>query len=324
MKILIVLLLMVVSLMARGDELAVFPVKLRLVDLSIPADALLEAVDQAVVSAQIAGRILEVNADAGHTVKKGDLLMRIDAREADEAMRGAEAAYINSKLNFERTRDLVARKFMSQASLDKAKADFDAASANRSAANASQSHARIVAPMSGIVARRHAESGDLATPGKPLFTIYQPSNLRVVASIPQFRLKEIRGARQAKVEFPDLAKWVDGLSVKLLPTTDVQTHVAQVRIALPPLVDVTPGRFVRVHFISGQAEKLPIPLSAVVRRGEVAAVYVRMPDGRLSLRQLRLGDPVDQGEVEVLAGLAVGAQVVTDPVKAAIHLQSGR
>ena len=324
MKKLIVSLLMIVSLTAYGDDLAVFAVKLRLVDQTIPADALLEAVDQAVVSSQIAGRILETKADAGQSVKKGDLLMRIDAREADEVMRASEAAYINSKLNFERTRDLVTRKFMSQASLDKAKADFEAASANRSAANASQSHARIVAPISGIVARRHAESGDLATPGKPLFTIYQPSNLRVVASIPQFRLKEIRGARQAKVEFPDLAKWVDGLSVKLLPTTDVQTHVAQVRIALPPLVDVTPGMFVRVHFIIGQAEKLTVPLSAVLRRGEVAAVYVRMPDGRLSLRQLRLGDPVDQGEVEVLAGLAVGDQVITDPVKAAIHLHSGR
>ena len=59
--------------------------------------------------------------------------------------------------------------------------DFDAAAANRAAAGASQSHATIVSPMTGIVARRHAEMGDMATPGKPLFTIYQPGTLRVTA-----------------------------------------------------------------------------------------------------------------------------------------------
>ena len=48
------------------------------------------------------------------------------------------------------------------------------------------------------------------------------------------------------------------------------------------------------------------------------------PDGRLSLRQLRLGDALGRGEIEVLAGLATGDQVVTEPVKAAIQLKSGQ
>jgi hypothetical protein len=67
-----------------------------------------------------------------------------------------------------------------------------------------------------------------------------------------------------------------------------------------------------------------VPASAVLRRGEVAAVYVQAADGRLSLRQLRLGDSVGRGEIEVLAGLATGDQVVTEPVKAAIQLKSGK
>jgi hypothetical protein len=88
--------------------------------------------------------------------------------------------------------------------------------------------------------------------------------------------------------------------------------------------EATPGMFARVHFVVGQAEKLTVPVTAVLRRGEVAAVYVQTPDNRLSLRQLRLGDPVGQGEIEVLAGLAAGDQVVTDPVRAGIQLKSGR
>lgn len=306
------------------EPLPVVTVKPHAVDLTFPAESLVEAVQQATVGAQLAGRVLEVKADAGQSVKKGDVLMRIDAREAAEAARAAEAQYANARVNYERTKSLVAQKFMSGAALDKAKADFDSAAANRSAAGASQSHATIVAPITGIVARRHTELGDMAMPGLPLFTLYQPGSLRVTASIPQHRLKEMRQVKTARVEFPELGKWVDSKMVQLLPTADASTHVSQVRVSLPDLPDAMPGMFARVHFVTGQAEKLTVPAVAVLRRGEVAAVYVQTPDNRLSLRQLRLGDAVGQGEIEVLAGLAAGDKVVTDPVRAAIQLKSGK
>jgi RND family efflux transporter MFP subunit len=311
-----------VTVAFAGEPLAVVVVKPHAVDLAFPAESLVEAVQQATVGAQVPGRVLEVKADAGQAVKKGELLMRIDAREAAEAARAAEAQYANAKVTYERTKSLVAQKFMSAAALDKAKADFDAAAANRAAAGASQSHASIVAPMTGIVARRHAELGDMAMPGTPLFTIYQPGSLRVTASIPQYRLKDMRGVTTARVEFPELGKWVDAVKVQLLPTADAATHVSQVRVSLPDVPEATPGMFARVHFVTGRAEKLTVPAAAVVRRGEVAAVYVQTPDNRLSLRQLRLGDAVGQGEIEVLAGLAAGDRVVADPVKAAIALKA--
>lgn len=307
---------------ASAQSLPVVTAQPHKVDLTFPAEALVEAVQQAIVGAQVAGRVLEVKADAGQAVRKGDVLMRIDAREAEEVARAADAQYANAKLNYERSKSLKEQKFLSQAAVDKAKSDFDAASANRAAAGASQSHATILSPINGIVARRHAELGDMATPGKPLFTIYDPGGLRVTASVPQYRLKEMRGVRTARVEFPELGKWVDATAVNLLPTADASTHVSQVRINLPPVPEATPGMFARVHFVLGQAEKLTVPVSAIVRRGEVAAIYVQTPDNRLSLRQLRLGDAVGQGEMEVLAGIAAGDQVVTDPVKAAIQLKA--
>jgi RND family efflux transporter MFP subunit len=315
---------LVLSASAVAESLPVIAVKPHAVDLTFPSEAVVEAIQQATVGAQVPGRVLEVKADAGQTVKKGDVLMRIDAREAAEAARAAEAQYANARVNYERTRSLVAQKFMSAAALDKAKADFDAAAANRAAAGASQSHATILAPITGIVARRHAELGDMAMPGTPLFTIYQPGGLRVTASIPQYRLKDMRAVKTARVEFPESGQWVDATAVQVLPTADAATHVSQVRVTLPTVPEATPGMFARVHFVTGQAEKLTVPASAVLRRGEVAAVYVQAADGRLSLRQLRLGDALGRGEIEVLAGLATGDQVVTEPVKAAIQLKSGQ
>lgn len=307
-----------------AEPLPVVTVRLHAVDLGFPADSVVEAVQQTTVGAQLHGRVLEVKVDAGQAVKKGDVLMRIDAREAAEAVRAADAVHANAKLHFERQQQLKAQKFVSQSAVDKAKADLDAAVASRAAAAAGQSHATIVAPIAGVIARRHAEAGDMAMPGAPLFTIYQPGALRVTASVPQVHLKDMRAIKGVRVEFPELGKWVTATSVQVLPTADAATHVSQVRIGLPAVPEAMPGMFARVHFVTGQAEKLTVPTAAVLRRGEVSAVYVQAADGRLSLRQLRLGDAVGHAEIEVLAGLVSGDKVVTDPIRAGIQLKSGK
>lgn len=314
------------SFAAGAQELPTQVVKSHNVATLYPVEATVEAVQQATVAAQIGGRVIEVRADAGQSVKKGELLMRIDARESAEAVAAAEAQYINAKASYERTRRLVEQKFVSPAALDKAKADLDAAAAQRGGAAATQSHSTIVAPISGVIARRHAEAGDMATPGRPLFTIYEPGGLRVTANVPQFRLKDVRGVKTARVEFPDLNRWVDAASVIVLPTVDTSTRAAQVRVQLPPLPDLatnlTPGMFARVHFVVGEAMRLTVPAASVVRRGEVSAVYVRSGDGRIGLRQVRLGEAVGNGEIEVLAGLEEGEQLIVDPVKAAIAVKA--
>ena len=112
---------------ASAQSLPVVIVQRHLVDLTFPAESLVEAVQQATVGAQVAGRVLEVKVDAGQVVKKGDLLMQIDAREAEEVARAAAAQYANAKLNYERTKTLKDQKFLSPAAVDKAKADFDSA-----------------------------------------------------------------------------------------------------------------------------------------------------------------------------------------------------
>ena len=293
------------------------------VALTLPAEAVVEAVSQATLAAQVSGRVVEVRVDAGQVVKKGDLLMKIDAREASEAAAGASAQYVNAKANYERLRNLRQQNFISAAALDKARADFEAAQAARGQAGVGVGNATIAAPISGVVAQRLIELGEMAAPGRQLLTIYEPSGLRVTASIPQYKLPQMRSVKQARVEFPELGKSVDATLVTLLPTADAATHVSQVRVNLPAGVEgAIPGMFARVHFVIGRASKMTVPQSAVVHRGEVAAVYVQSEQGALSLRQLRLGDPLGDDEIEVLAGLNAGERVVLDAIKAGIALKS--
>lgn len=301
--------------------------ELREVQLSLPAEAVIEATKQAVVATQVSGRIVAVKAEAGDRVKAGQLLMQVDAREASEQANAAGAQLAQAEANYARTQNLFKQKFVSQAALDAAEATVKSARAQAGAAGAGASHAAVTAPLSGIVAERHAELGDLAMPGKPLVTVFDPKGLRAVASIPQYKLKEALQAKAARVEFTENGvekhrRWQDGVRFEILPTVDARSHTATARVYLADsdLAGVVPGMAVRVHLLVGAAKKLTVPPEAIVRRGEISAVYV-LGGGKPQLRQVRLGEPVADGELEVLSGLAAGETVSLDPVKTGIELK---
>lgn len=301
------------------------------------AEGVVEAVRQSTVSAQISGRIIEILFDVGDTVKKGQVIARIDESEVAQSLAEsrallaqAETNLENARTNYERTRRLFERKFVSQAALDKAEAEYKAAralmEARRAAAGlaaTTKAYATVSAPYGGLVARRHVEIGETVTPGKPLMTGFDPSRLRVVAILPQQRLNELDRAAPVEVEFPVLKLKTRALGVTLRPAADPTTHTTEVRLDLPAnLQGVYPGMFARALFPVGRQQRLVIPLSAVVRRSEISAVYVVGADGSIQLRQVRLGEPLAEGLVEVLAGVGQGERVALDPVKAGIQLKA--
>lgn len=314
-----------------AEQLAIAPVQYREVAQTFSADGVVEAARQSTVSAQIAGRVTEILFDVGDSVRKGQVILRIDERAAAQAVAGsqaqvmqAQAAMQNAKSNYERSRQLYAQKFISQAALDKAQADYQGALAQAAASEAGaqqsvleQSHTAVLAPYAGVVAARLVELGEMVTAGKPLMTGFDPAQMRVIVNVPQDKLAEIGKRPQAMVELPALQRRVQATSVLVQPVADARTHSTQVRVSLPANeAGVYPGMFVRVHFVVGRASKLLIPANAVLRRSEVVAVYVVNDKGETTLRQVRLGETSGQNEIEVLSGLKAGEQVALDPVKA--------
>jgi RND family efflux transporter MFP subunit len=295
------------------------------VPLTYPSEAVVEAIKEATIAAQVQGRVVEVRAAVGQRVKKGELLMRIDAREFAENAAAAQAQHIQAKANYERMKNLYAQKFVSSAALDKAEADYRAAEAAAGASSATYSHSNVTSPIAGIVSQRQTEMGELASPGKPLMTVYDPVGLRVIASVPQYRIAEIRKNAKAKLEFPEAGLWLDATRVEILPTADARSHTVTVRLYLPANVEgVYPGMAVRAHFVTGAGRKLTVPPQAVLRRGEVTGVYVVDAQNLPRLRQVRLGEMLGNGELEVLAGLAAGDTVSLEPIKAGIQLKQAK
>jgi membrane fusion protein, multidrug efflux system len=227
-------------------------------------------------------------------------------------------------VNLERSRQLLAQKFLSQAAVDKAEADYKQAQARLSAmlagagqAATERSFATIVAPYSGVVAARHVELGEMAVPGKPLMTGFDPATLRAVANVPQAQVAAIQATGRARIEIPSLGRWIDVRQVTVVPSADPRTHTTHVRLELPEdLRGVYPGVFARAHFTVGRAPRLLAPRAAVFQRSELTGVYVLDDKGALRLRQIRLGTAGDENAVEVLAGLKPGERVALEPVKA--------
>jgi len=168
-----------------------------------------------------------------------------------------------------------------------------------------------------VVSARHVQLGEMAAPGKALLTGFDPSSLRVVATVPSAQVPAIQAGARARIEVPSLERWVEVKAITVVPSADPRTHTTQVRLELPAdAKGLLPGVFARAHFVTGRAPRLMVPRAAVVHRSEVTGVYVVDDKGVARLRQVRLGSASDQSAIEVLAGLKPGEKVALEPVKA--------
>ena len=300
-------------------------------------DATVAAVRQSSIATQVPGQILQLAVRAGDRIKQGQLLVRLDGRAAaqsavaSQAMVGAaKAQLIVAERDLQRQRQLFADGYISQAAMDRAEAQSRAAkaaaasqSAQAGASGAISQYSRLSAPYAGLVASVAATAGDMAEPGRPLLTIYDPTAMKVIASVPQSMVAHLRLDTSAQIELPGMAAGQRRLSarhVAVAPAADPGSHTVEVRLDLAPGAGpLVPGTFARVLFAANggvAATGYRIPASAVVLRSELTGVYVVAPDGHPWLRQVRLGR-TSGTDVDVQAGLFAGERVALNPLSAA-------
>jgi RND family efflux transporter MFP subunit len=309
-------------------------------------DAVVEAVRQTVVAAQVAGAVVQLAVKPGDRVAAGQLLLRLDARAAEQTaaagdaqVLAARAALDLARQDLDRQRQLARDAFISAAALERAEAQFKATQAQVHAQLAQAGAARaqsglsvVRAPFAGVVAEVPVSLGDMALPGRPLLTLYDPAALRVSAALPQSVAAALPAGALPRIELPGLPAGSTApqpLRAQLLPVVDAATHTVLLRADLPGgLAGVVPGLYARIWLplpagTTGAPATLSVPRSAVVRRAELTALYVLDAAGAPTLRQVRLGR--SEGEqVQVLAGLAAGERVATDPQAAAQALPAAR
>lgn len=296
-------------------------------------EGVVQAVRQTTLAAQVSGAVVAIAVTPGQRVKAGQVMLRLDARAADQTaaagaaqVQAARAALEVATREFERQQQLQAQNFISRAALDRAEAQYKAAQAEAAAQLASAGAVRtqsgfyvVTAPYDGIVSDVPVVVGDMAMPGRPLAVVHDPKQLRVSAAIPQDAAGVLQGGTDVapQVELAGAAQRLVPSRWQLLPTLDAATHTLELRLELPPGTAAAPGQFARAWLPgAGGDARLYVPQQAVLRRAELAGVYVVDADGRPLLRQVRLGRR--EGEVvEVLAGVVAGERVALDPQAAA-------
>ncbi len=309
-------------------------------------EGVVEAVRQTVVAAQVPGAVLQLDAKVGDRVKAGQVLLRIDARAADQTAAASDAqaqaarAMLDvARKDFERQKQLFQKNYISQAALDRAESDFKSTQAQANAQLAQAGAARtqtgfyvVRAPFAGVVAEVPVSLGDMAMPGRPLVTLYDPSALRISAAVPQSLAATALPGAAVRIELPGLpaaSAWVTPSRVQLLPMVDAATHTVQIRADLPAsATGLAPGMFARLWLpqvpsqgraVAGAGPApavLTVPLAAIVRRAEMTGLYVIDPQGKPMLRQVRLGR-TEGDRIQILSGLMAGEQVASDPQSAA-------
>lgn len=300
-------------------------------------DGTLEAVRQATIGAQAQGRIIRLYVKAGDTVRAGQKLADIDAREAtlavsrDRAQLGeSQAMLAEAKAAYERSRELREQGFISQAALDQAAAALKVAEARQRQAQAgiglssvATDHTVVKAPWDGVIAAVPVEVGDLATPGRPLFEMHAPDRLRAVVYLPNARVAEAMTAGRAwiRLDAVSTAAPVESKAIVAIPSADPGSATTEIRVELPADAGKdagwVPGRHVQVAFdIANDETSLLVPASSLLVRGELVGVYVATDTGFV-LRAVRTGQRSGD-RVEILSGLREGERIATDPVRAGL------
>jgi len=293
-------------------------------------DGTVEAVNQSTVSAQTAGRVEAIFYDVNDRVEAGALIIRIRSTEqaasltqAQAALKEATAREAEAQTRYERITDMYQRRVVAKATYDEASAARDAAVARVIAARAGLDAARegvayteIRAPYPGVVTQKYVQVGEAVAPGTPLMSGASLDALRVEVDVPQSVIEQARAVRKAAV-YAD-GRRIEATGVTLFPSAEPQSNTFRARIELPRNVEgLAPGMFVKVGLIVGEADRLLVPRSAVVERSEMRGVYVVAPDGRVALRQVRLGH-VRGDQVEILAGVVGGERIAVDPAAAGL------
>lgn len=293
-------------------------------------EGVVEAVRQTLLTAQVAGAVQEITVQVGDSVRAGQVLLRLDARAAEQTasasaaqVRAAQAVEQEAERELARQRQLLEADYISQAAFDRAEARYKAARAEaaalRAAAEASRTQSDFYvlrAPYDGVVSAIPVSLGDMAMPGRPLLTLYDPTALRVSVQVPQAVAASAPAELSARLELAGLDTPVTPRRVQWLPSVDPTTHTVELRLELPAELRVLPGTFARARLnLTGESDRLYIPRTAVLRRAELTAVYVLDAQQRPRLRQVRLG-PQQGDQVEVLSGLVAGERVALDPLAA--------
>ena len=282
----------------------------------------LKAEKEATVRAEVGGSMVEVAVLEAQAVQKGALLGRIETRtledakqSASSAVRSAENQLSVARREAERTEKLVSAGALASRDLDVVQNTVTAAEAQVADARARLASADralgdtvIRSPFQGIVSKRAVNAGDVVSSGTELFTIIDPSSMRLEASVPSDDLKALRVGATVEFTVRGYDTLFQGRIERIAPQADATTRQVPIYVAIPNVGGrLVAGLFAEGRVVSQSASGIVIPSNAVNTTDSSMPWVLRVTDGKTERVNVKLGlrDPRTE-LVNVAAGLNEG------------------
>jgi RND family efflux transporter MFP subunit len=265
---------------------------------------------RAMIEARVGGRIEALPVSAGQRVKKGELIAQLDVREIQARLDQARAALEQADRDLQRYAALMQQNVLTKAEFDNAEARQRIANGAVTEAETMLGYARVVAPFDGVITRKTAEVGDVASPGRGIVELEDPVVLRVETDVPEGLVSRVKLGANLGVSAAEISAPCDAAVSEIAPAADSASRTFLVKLDLPADSGLRLGQFVRVAVPVGDRTLLRLPVSGVVVRGQMELVFVDA-NHTAQMRIVKTGRRAG-GEVEILSGLEAGERVVVE------------
>lgn len=289
---------------------------------TIEASGMAAPLREATISTKLMASVVGVDVIEGSTVRAGQTLVRLDARDlvakrqqVQAGMTAAQAMQAQASAQAARMRALhsdgAAPKAMleqAETQLAQAESGLRAAQAASAELSAVESYAALIAPFAGTVTARFVDPGAFAAPGAPLVTLQDDSQLRITVHVSPDAARALQKGSRVSVSIENRAD---------IATVEGVVPTMGGLYAINALVENRDGRHLvnsaaTLSVPAGERRGIAVPEAALIREGDLVGVLLRTALGDVR-RWIRIG-AVHAGKIEVTAGLRAGDQVVIHDV----------
>ena len=284
----------------------------------------MKAVNGVTVSTDMAGIVSEIAFESGTSVKKGELLVKLDTAQEEAQLRSSEAKLHLARTELERNRGLIAKKAIAQSEFDTAETQLSQMEAEVEEMKALIARKRIAAPFDGLVGIRQVNVGQYLQPGAPIAPLQSMDPIYVEFALPQQHFETIAVGKKVRLGAAGVVgEQFEGEITAIDSRVDESTRNVMVQATIQnPDHKLRPGMFVDVEVLLPETEGvLAIPTSSIAYAPYGDSIYVVKeeagPDGKaaklVQQQFVKLG-PKRGDQVSILSGLKPGDEIVSSGV----------
>jgi RND family efflux transporter MFP subunit len=301
----------------RGPAITVVPVSRGAAAEIVYATGAVEPETWSRSTPLVRGRIIERCRCEGKIVKTGDVLARLDDKEALATLNDLRALEEFQRLEFDRQAQLLARGVATSQAFQRAESDLARIRAQIAAQTQRLEYYKVVAPMDGTVLREDGEVGDMVDPGTILYRIGLERPLWVVADVNEEDIPRVKVGQKALLRTDAFANQVlPGFVKEITPAGDPVSKTFRVRIGLPDDTPLRVGMSVEANIVSREKpDVLLVPANAVVDNN-----VLTIENDRARLRKVEIGIR-GTGFFEIESGVREG-ELVASPATTNIRVGS--